>query len=73
MCQKIVPRICTRDPVTGDPLVDGKPPVDEDGNPRKFMAPSFGRNGPARRKGGRPRRDAPPVDIIEPEPVDDLD
>lgn len=65
LCRGVTPRIVTRDEATGQLLVDGKV------EPRAFMAPSYGRNGPPRRKGGRPRRDAPPV-IIEPEPIDDV-
>lgn len=67
LCRGAKPRVVTRDEQTGQLLVDGK--VEQ----REFMAPSYRRNGPPPRKGGRPRRDAPPRVLDEPETIEDLD
>lgn len=67
-CKGAKPQAVTRDPVTGQLLVDGVPPKD-----RKFMPHSYGYQ-PAPR-GRRPRRD--PRDSSrgddERDPVDEID
>jgi hypothetical protein len=61
------PKAITRDPDTGQLLIDGVPKEGDD-----YTTPAYGRTVPRKRRGGQ----SPAVKalrLVEPEPVDELD